>query len=540
MRAVSQESAASGVLPERLVLAALVVVAGLLRFSALDRAGLWLDEAMSWWFARASWGELLSALRYDSGPPGYYLLLKAWMALFGSSERALRSLSALVGTALVAALYAAGKRMFSARAGLLAAALAAVSPLAVRYSQEARGYAFLALASLGAWLGLESWLVHGRRRWLLLTVVSLVAALYTHYYAVFLLAAVGFYLGFLVAADRDWRSFQRGSIALGLALCGWMPWWPHLGRQLEQASPVAWMAEIWQAQGGLGALWASAQALAPGGAAPPYLGLPRAPGPAWLGGLVTWLAAAVAGWGIAAVVRGHFDGEPCRGLGRRRAVGLVCFVVIPLLVGWLYSATLRPVYLAARIDQLVLPAFFLALGVGLDRLPKKLAVACATVWLVTSGLVLSRYYREPLPAGEREAAEQLARMLRPGDFLLTTSLSRAPLAYYLREREEDFRWQVFPLELGLHPGNEDLSAWSDVGPELTREARDLVAEWERDGDQGAVAFVPNPATAHLLEAIRNSRTLNQADLEEGFTQRLLGQPLTLMELSWATSPAPEP
>src|SRR4051794_1603489 len=62
------------------------------------RGPLWLDEAQSVSFARLGVRSIPHALRQDGAPPGYYLLLHAWMVVFGDSSGAVRALSATVST----------------------------------------------------------------------------------------------------------------------------------------------------------------------------------------------------------------------------------------------------------------------------------------------------------------------------------------------------------------------------------------------------------------------------------------------------------
>ncbi len=81
----------------------------------------------------------------EATPPLYYVLAWPWAHVFGTGEIALRSFSAVIGTATVPLMYAAGKELVSRRAGLIAAALTATSPLMIWYSQEARAYALLVL-----------------------------------------------------------------------------------------------------------------------------------------------------------------------------------------------------------------------------------------------------------------------------------------------------------------------------------------------------------------------------------------------------------
>jgi uncharacterized membrane protein len=89
-----------------LVLAA-TVAAALLRFAALGHESLWLDEAYSLDMARAGYLDLLSGRVYDpDNPTGYFLLLRAWLNLFGSTSiETARALSALAGTLAVPAVW---------------------------------------------------------------------------------------------------------------------------------------------------------------------------------------------------------------------------------------------------------------------------------------------------------------------------------------------------------------------------------------------------------------------------------------------------
>ena len=91
-------------------------------------------------------GALLSAIpKSESTPPFYYLVAWAWTHLFGYSEFALRSVSALAGAATVATVYVLANRLAGARAAAIAGVLVALSPLMVWFSQEARAYALATL-----------------------------------------------------------------------------------------------------------------------------------------------------------------------------------------------------------------------------------------------------------------------------------------------------------------------------------------------------------------------------------------------------------
>ena len=95
-----------------------------LRISFLGRQSLWYDEAFSLAVARADWPTFWAALLSDGvHPPGYYLLLRGALALFGSAEFALRFSSVLAGTLAVVLIYQLGRILGGARWGLVAALL---------------------------------------------------------------------------------------------------------------------------------------------------------------------------------------------------------------------------------------------------------------------------------------------------------------------------------------------------------------------------------------------------------------------------------
>ena len=81
----------------------------------------------------------------ESAPPLYYAIAWLWTQLTGTGEFGLRSVSALAGVATVPVAYLLGAELSSRRAGIVAAALVAVNPMLLWYSQEARAYALFVL-----------------------------------------------------------------------------------------------------------------------------------------------------------------------------------------------------------------------------------------------------------------------------------------------------------------------------------------------------------------------------------------------------------
>src|SRR4051794_40779903 len=91
---------------------ALVVVAVLagIAFRLYARSELWLDEALSVNIASLPVHDMFEALRHDGHPPFYYLLLHEWIDVFGDSNIAVRSLSAVFAVAALPLAWVAGRR----------------------------------------------------------------------------------------------------------------------------------------------------------------------------------------------------------------------------------------------------------------------------------------------------------------------------------------------------------------------------------------------------------------------------------------------
>src|SRR5437870_5593367 len=77
--------------------------------------------------------------------PLHPLVLHVWLRAFGPSDFAGRALSAVCGVLTVLLVFRIGRTLYDDSTALWGAWLAAISPLLVRYSQEARMYAWLVM-----------------------------------------------------------------------------------------------------------------------------------------------------------------------------------------------------------------------------------------------------------------------------------------------------------------------------------------------------------------------------------------------------------
>jgi hypothetical protein len=201
-----------GARPETWLLAGLTILGGVLRFATITGQSYWVDEAQAAHELQLSFGAMLGAWSHVEGnPPLYFVVGWGWARLFGTGEAGLRSLSALAGTAVIPITYLCGRELVSRRAGLVAAALAAVSPFMIWYSQEAREYMLLAALSGASLLFFARAFRRRTRRDLVLWTVFSGLALLTAYFAAFLIAAEA--IALLYRAGTRLRLAAVGSLA---------------------------------------------------------------------------------------------------------------------------------------------------------------------------------------------------------------------------------------------------------------------------------------------------------------------------------------
>ena len=129
--------------------------------------------------------------------------------------------SLVAGTATIPLVYLLGVRTVGRAAGLVAAAVMALSPFMIYYSGEARAYALMIAFVTATALALLAAIRTGRTRWWVIYAVCSCAALYTHYTSVFPL--FGLALWVLWKQRQALRACALANIGV---LIGFAPWIP--------------------------------------------------------------------------------------------------------------------------------------------------------------------------------------------------------------------------------------------------------------------------------------------------------------------------
>ncbi len=189
-----------------------------IRFSTLGLQSYHHDEVITAGrVLPGSFFHMLSEVRLsESNPPLYYALAWGWAKVFGLGEVGLRSLSALFGAATIPVAFFIGRELSGRRAGYIAAAIIAVNPMLIWYSQEARAYSLLVFFCALSFLFFLRVLRSAENRDLALWSLASIGAITSHYFAVFPVAIEAVWL--LYVMREEWR---RAALAVaGIAVVG--------------------------------------------------------------------------------------------------------------------------------------------------------------------------------------------------------------------------------------------------------------------------------------------------------------------------------
>lgn len=341
----------------------LALVLGIvLRF--VTRSPLWLDEALSVNIARLPLGDITGALRHDGHPPLYYLLLHGWMSVFGEGDVAVRALSGVFSVAAIPLLWVAGKRLGGTQVAWFSLGVVALLPYAIRYGTETRMYSLVMLLVLAGWLLLDDALHRPNLARLAGFSVVVALLLWTHYWAMWLLAVTGISLIVrAVLAHRAGRTEEvraTRNVILAMVVGGilFLPW---LGDLLYQGAHT-------------GTPWA--RPLRPTEMITYTL--------ADLGG-GGQSEAIILGWFVALLMVVGLTGHGLGGArleidlrttpkGRPFAIAIVGTLAIGCLVGYATGATYASRYAAVFVPFIVLLA-----ALGLGQLSRRVALAALVI-----------------------------------------------------------------------------------------------------------------------------------------------------------------
>ncbi|MGP0101287.1 MAG: glycosyltransferase family 39 protein [Solirubrobacteraceae bacterium] len=407
-------------LPAWWPLAALTLLAAVLRLATLNLQSFWFDEAYTpvHVLHASLWATLRGVSRTENTPPLWYVLAWADSRVLGTGEVALRLPSALAGIAAVPVAWAIGAELEcppTRRAAIVCAALVTFNPLFVWYSQEARAYGLYVLtAALAMLCFLRAERDPTRRRMAAFALTGALALL-SHYFAVFLLIPMVLWL--------LWRRRTRMAALPAVAVI---------------AIVGAALVPLIIAQGGQNTQWIGEWALSQRLEAIPqyyltgYSGLPLGHSIELLVALPIFAGLALGLWRMSDPQPASRRSQP-RDMAALRGVLLplsiaACGVLIPIVMIAFGADYLAPRNLVAAMIPVTAVIAVLVVWPGTGRAGVALAATIALGFLAISVDV------DLSPSLQRGNWRDLARAIRgaPRERAVTTvELGSAPLEYYL-------------------------------------------------------------------------------------------------------------
>ena len=210
------------------LVAADVVAGAVLRFSSSSK--MWLDEVLSVNIALGDPSQIVERLRHDGAPPLYYFILHYWMKVSGTSDFSVRALSGVISLATLPLVFIVARRLWNLRTAFLAVAVTSVTPYAVYYATETRMYSlvmFEVALALVVWTA--PWKQRDPVRFVALALIG-AAMLYTHYWTIYLLAAVALWSIAKCVYGQSSRYLPR-LLSIGASFICWLPWFPIFNSQ---------------------------------------------------------------------------------------------------------------------------------------------------------------------------------------------------------------------------------------------------------------------------------------------------------------------
>ncbi len=211
------------------VLFSVIILGMYIRVHNVGYRPFWLDELYSVSYAQLTIESLFKVLHTDIQMPLYFILLHAWIWIFGDSDRAVRSLSILFGLLGIIGFFLLLRKglRWGVNSCLIGLSLLAVNPFHIYYSIEARTYSLMfALATfyLTAFALMHA---EGDKKYCLAYALLQALLLYTHPTALLYCFCINATYVFLLFSHREcsWlklRNFLAANVVAAVIFAPWV------------------------------------------------------------------------------------------------------------------------------------------------------------------------------------------------------------------------------------------------------------------------------------------------------------------------------
>ncbi len=232
------------------------VAVGLIIFAVISlwtitKSSFWFDEAFGVYLIHFNFIDIARYTATDVHPPLFYWLLKLWAMLFGDTELGLRSMSVFFGGVAILFGYMLTNKLFNRLAARISLVFMVLSPMLIRYSQEARMYTLVTAIALVATYVLVyamdskkkfPWVIYG---------LLVGMGMWVHYYA-----AIVWIAHWVWRADIIRRTAKKGEylrkfftkewiLSFCIAIAVFIPWLPFfIGQSLIVQIAGFWIPPV--------------------------------------------------------------------------------------------------------------------------------------------------------------------------------------------------------------------------------------------------------------------------------------------------------
>ena len=443
-------------------------------------------------------------------PPLIVIAGYIWVNIFGDTEAATRSLSAVTGVISIWLLYAVGRDLFNKRVGLIAALLMSISIFHIFYSQDYRYYGLLGFTSLLSFYFYAKALKTERTIYFIMYPISAAAVFYAHYHGAFVLLAQGIYflLQWYKYRPRTRLYWFCTQIAIVLLIS------PSIYRLGMDYLAGASNGDFSGSLGVLGnggplrtmPLWLPIHTLLIGYLFItidnvlnlPYLVLSIGVIAistlmyAWRQGFSQWMAQFTSvGTEIKAFA--HKSSE---------LILLGCWLLIPVITPFLISVLWKPIYMP-RYTIGALPALCLIVALLLTtirRVVPEIIPLIALAIMIVPGL--EQYYTHDLKEQWPEVAKQITSQVQPDDGIVFVSINNEPAARIQSTFNRYFATQLPEclVDAGLNGPDQALPELNSCGANMQRIW--FISRVSKDDDQATIQklfFAPSESPWHIQQ-----------------------------------------
>ena len=215
---------------------------------SLTKSSVWHDEGYTATLIQKNYGAVIRDTGLDVHPPLYYLILKAWSQIFGSTVFALRFFSVVCMFGAVVVTWRIFRKIFDPKNALYALSFMAIGPFLVRYGQEMRMYGLAALiTAISTWLWLKLQDSEKKSKATLIFYGFMIAAgMYTQYF--FVLVPMIHIISLLFEPGKKFKQKSAAMLAywpsVAVATALFLPWLPTVLKQFGSVYNQFWIGPV--------------------------------------------------------------------------------------------------------------------------------------------------------------------------------------------------------------------------------------------------------------------------------------------------------